>query len=35
MEQAANADDPVRAARLWAAADRLITNEAYWVPTTP
>ena len=33
MQQAATADDPVRSARLWATADRLITNEAYWVPT--
>src|SRR5262249_39665707 len=33
MQQATNADDPVHAAQLWAAANRLITNEAYWVPT--
>jgi peptide/nickel transport system substrate-binding protein len=33
MQHAAAADDPARAARLWSQADRLITNEAYWVPT--
>jgi ABC-type transport system substrate-binding protein/DNA-binding SARP family transcriptional activator len=33
MQRATNADDPVRAARLWAKADRMVTDEAYWVPT--
>jgi peptide/nickel transport system substrate-binding protein len=35
MRQATASDvsDPRGAARLWAAADRLITDEAYWVPT--
>jgi ABC-type transport system substrate-binding protein/DNA-binding SARP family transcriptional activator/DNA-binding beta-propeller fold protein YncE len=33
MRRAADTDDPVRAGRLWSAADRLITDEAYWVPT--
>jgi len=29
----ADAQDPARAARLWATADHLITDQAYWVPT--
>ena len=33
MRQATDSADPVRAAHLWSAADRLITDEAYWVPT--
>jgi ABC-type transport system substrate-binding protein/DNA-binding SARP family transcriptional activator/DNA-binding beta-propeller fold protein YncE len=33
MQKATDSEDPVRAARLWAVADRLITDEAYWVPT--
>jgi peptide/nickel transport system substrate-binding protein len=33
MQRATDSDDPVRAARLWAAAARLITDKAFWVPT--